>query len=101
MDDPSIADRGVGKKQGALYWISALFASSIDAQCRAVDDYMKLHLPGGYQRFQVSLDCAYAIDDVSEETLKALIENCRQFIHDHSDDIDNMVAALKKNRGYI
>lgn len=35
------------------------------------------------------LDGLYSIDDISEETLKEMIEDCRQFQSDHHDLIAN------------
>jgi predicted acylesterase/phospholipase RssA len=102
MPDPSLANSNQGerKNQGLLYWAPAAFGMSFDAQSRAVEDYMKSHAPGAFKRFQVWLDRPYAMDDSSEETLRALIENSRQFIRDHSAEIDEMVALLLRNRGY-
>ena len=100
MSDPSVEDSGAKKNQSTLYWVSSAFKTSIDVQSRAVDDYMKAHAPNAFKRFQVWLDRPYAIDDMRQETLRALIENCRQFIHDHGADIDEMVNALLNNRGY-
>lgn len=35
------------------------------------------------------LDDDYGIDDIADESLKAMIEDCKQFQADHADDIGN------------
>lgn len=98
LPDPSQKDN-TSTNQGALFWAGKGVATIINGQETTVDNNLNKELNDHYTRFQVWLNEAIRIDDISEDKLSSLLENARQFCLDHNQELDNMVKALLTNRG--
>jgi patatin-like phospholipase/acyl hydrolase len=84
------------KDWGLVEWAKPLLDVVFDGMSEAVDYQLRHALEdGGYWRLQIELDLASDdLDDASQGNLKLLRKHAEDLIDLHSNDLDEIVAAL-------